>query len=362
MTYSPFRHAGSALWKRGPIQLTFFVTRACNANCPFCFYLQSKSEKTKEEELTLGEIRKISKSMGSLLWLLFSGGEIYLRRDIADITKTFYDNNRPAIITLPTNGLLPDVIFEKTEEILKHCKKSVVAVKLSLDGIGEEHDKIRGTEGNFKNLMETYETLSPLLEKYPNFELGINTVFCSENQDKMDEIIDFVKTLENAKTHTLSMIRGELASEGYKDTDLILYRKAVLKMEGDLKEGKANIYRFKGARLKAAQDILQRRLIYETQQKQKRLIPCYGGALNIVLSENGDVYPCELSIQKMGNIRDFDFDIKKLLNSKEAKSIARDIKKGDCYCSHECYFMTNILFNPKMYPKLLKEYLSLSAP
>ena len=361
--YSPFRHAPSALWKRDPIQLTFFVTRACNANCPFCFYLKDKeNKKIKEPELSLEEITKISKSMGDLLWLLFSGGEVYLRRDIADITKTFYDNNKPAIITLPTNGLLPDVIFEKTEEILVHCKKSVVAVKLSLDGIGEEHDKIRETPGNFEKMMETYEKLSPLLEKYPNFELGINTVFCSQNQDRMDDVIDFVRNLENIKTHTLSMIRGELADESYKDTDPGLYRKAVEKMEADLKEGKANIYRFAGARLKAAQDILQRRLIHETEQKQKRLIPCYAGTLNIVLAENGDVFPCETLSDKMGSVRDYDFDIKRLLNSKEAKSAAREIRKGGCHCSHECYFMTNILFNPKMYPLLLKEYLTLSAP
>jgi MoaA/NifB/PqqE/SkfB family radical SAM enzyme len=352
----------SALWKRGPIQLTFFVTRACNANCPFCFYLQNRDEKTREEELSLEEIQKISKSMGSLLWLLFSGGEVYLRRDIADIAKTFYDNNRPAIITLPTNGLLPDVIFEKTEEILAHCKHSVVAVKLSLDGVGVEHDRIRKTDGNFEKMMETYEKLGLLLEKYPNFELGINTVFCSQNQNQMEEIIEHVKGLENIKTHTLSMIRGELADEGYKEIDMGQYQQAIKKMASDLRDGSANIYRFRGARLKAASDILQRRLIYETEQKQKRLIPCYAGTLNIVLAENGDVFPCEILSDKMGNARDFGHDMKLLLDSKEAKSVAKEIRKGGCHCSHECYFMTNIMFNPKMYPLLLKEYITLSAP
>ncbi len=360
--YSPFRHVPSALWKRGPIHLTFFVTSACNARCPFCFYLKNKEEKPEQEELTLEEIQKISKSMGNLLWVLFSGGEIFLRKDITDVAKTFYDNNKPAIITLPTNGLLPDVVREKTGEILKHCKKSVVAVKLSLDGLYEEHDTIRGTEGNFDKMMQTYEKLSPFLEKYQNFELGINTVFCSENQDKMEGIIEYVKGLEDIKTHTLSMIRGELADESYKEIDPELYRRATLKMERDLKEGSASIYRFAGAKLKAAQDILQRRLINETMQKERRLIPCYAGTLNIVLTESGDVYPCELSSQKMGNVRDFDLDIQKLLESKGAKTIADEIKNGDCYCSHECYFMTNILFNPGLYPKLLKEYLTLSAP
>lgn len=297
-----------------------------------------------------------------MLWVLFSGGEVYLRRDIADIVKTFYDNNKPAIITLPTNGLLPDVIREKTEEILEHCKKSVVAVKLSLDGLYEEHDALRGTEGNFSRVMETYEQLGPLLEKYPNFELGVNTVFCSANQDKMEDIIDFVRSLENVRTHTLSMIRGELADESYKDIDPELYRRAVDKMGDDLTEGRANVYRFKGAKLKAAQDMLQRRLIHETMQKQRRLIPCYAGALNIVLTESGDVYPCELSTQRMGNARDYNHDIKRLLNSKEARAVANEIKKGSCHCTHECYFMTNLLFNPRMYGKLLKEYLTLSGP
>jgi radical SAM protein with 4Fe4S-binding SPASM domain len=361
--FSPFRHAGSVLWKRRPIQLTFFVTSACNSRCPFCFYLRRKDgSKAGEHELSLEEIQRLSKSMGSLLWVLFSGGEVYLRDDIADITKTFYDNNKPAIITLPTNGLLPEVIRERTEEILEHCKKSVVAVKLSLDGLYGEHDSLRGVSGNFERVMEAYDQLIPLLERYPNFELGINTVFCGSNQDKMEDIIEFVRSLEKVKTHTLSMVRGELVDESYKDVDLELYRRAITKMEADLKEDGASIYRFKGAKLKAAQDVLQRQLIYETIKKQRRLIPCYAGTLNIVLTENGDVYPCELSMQRMGNIREHDYDIRRLLKSKEARAVVKDLEKNNCYCSHECYFMTNILFNPRLYGKLLKEYLTLSAP
>ena len=57
---SLLRHAGSILWKRRPIQLTFFVTRKCNARCPFCFYLQSADHPDDgAAELTLGEIEKI---------------------------------------------------------------------------------------------------------------------------------------------------------------------------------------------------------------------------------------------------------------------------------------------------------------
>jgi MoaA/NifB/PqqE/SkfB family radical SAM enzyme len=175
------------------------------------------------KELTLQEIESISSSFGKLLWLAFSGGEIFLRSDIAEITKAFYDNNKPAIILFPTNGLLTDTIREKIEEILINCRKSTIVVKLSLEGIESVHDAIRGVRGSFRKTMETYSVLGELLEKYQNFELGINTVFCAANQDHMDDLIAFVQTLDKVKTHTVSLIRGEVADTSLKAVDVGKY-------------------------------------------------------------------------------------------------------------------------------------------
>jgi MoaA/NifB/PqqE/SkfB family radical SAM enzyme len=358
--YSPFRHAGSILSKHRPIHLTFFVTRRCNSKCPFCFYLRSsESVSGGGQELALDEIRRISASFGSLLWLAFSGGEIYLREDLAEIARVFYENNKPAIMLFPTNGLLPELIRERTERILKECPKSVTAVKLSLDGLGDDHDEIRNTPGSFAKTMETYELLGPLLGKYPHFELGINTVFCSANQKKMDEVIDFAAGLRNIKTHTISLVRGDLEDKGCKAVDFGKYLRAIERLERNLKEKKASTYRFRGAGIKAAQDILQRRLIHRTMEEEKRLIPCYAGRLNLVLTETGDVYPCEILPKSLGNIRDAGWDIRKVLKSADAREVIGSIKDGRCYCTHECYFMTNILFNPGLYPGLLKEYLQI---
>jgi len=214
---SPLHYLSYFFWKKRPIQLTFFVTRKCTSRCPFCFYLREKNEaKQGLSELALDEIEKIAHSMGNLLWILFSGGEPFLREDIAEISKIFYKNNKPAILTYPTNGLLPDLIREKTIEILRQCKKSVVVVKLSLDGLDGEHDALRRVPGSFKRLMETYEALGGLLDEYPNLEIGINTLFCSENQYRMNGrngIIEFVRGLNKIRTHTISMVRGDLKSE-----------------------------------------------------------------------------------------------------------------------------------------------------
>ena len=134
------------------------------------------------------------------MWLAFSGGEVYLRKDLVEISKLFYDRNSPAVMLYPSNGLLPDLIRDQTEQIAEHCRSSVVVVKLSLDGVGSEHDKLRDTRGNFDKTMQTYKLLLGLLDANPNFELGFNTVLTAQNQDKAEEIIDFVSGLDR-RTH-----------------------------------------------------------------------------------------------------------------------------------------------------------------
>lgn len=358
--YSPFRHSDSIFWKSRPIHLTFFVTRRCNSYCPFCFYLKNTDTITsKEKELSIDEISRISSSLGNLLWLAFSGGEIFLREDLVEISRIFYDKNKPAIMLFPTNGLLSELIRDRTEQILKHCANSVVTVKLSVDGLNEDHDVLRNTPGSFEKTMRTYELLGDLLNKYPNFELGVNSVFCSENQDRIDNIIDYVARMKNIKTHTISLIRGNLSDSNFKKVDFSKYHNAIERLEKNLKDRTSSTYRFKGARIKAAQDILQRQMIYKTMNERKRLIPCYAGRLNLVLSENGDVFPCEILTESMGNVREQVYDINKILKSKRSEKIINAIRNKQCFCTHECYFMTNILFNPALYPTLFREYIQL---
>ena len=319
--HSPLRHLGSILWKRRPIQLTFFVTRKCNARCPFCFYLAgAEPPAVHAPELSLPEIERIAGGLGSLLWLAFSGGEPFLRRDLPEISRVFYRRNRPAIMLYPTNGLTPGLIAEQTERILRDCPRSVIAVKLSLDGVGEAHDRLRGTPGGFAKVIETYERLAPLLTHHPNFELGVNTVFCRSNEDEMDAIADFVARLKHIRTHTVSLVRGDLADASHKQVDLGKYARIAQRLGDELHRGVAPVYAFRGGRLKAAQDIVQRRLILRTAREQQRLVDCYAGRLNLVLSETGEVYPCETRRQSLGNVRDHGYDLRAVMRAAAARA------------------------------------------
>ncbi|MEJ2183899.1 MAG: radical SAM/SPASM domain-containing protein [Nitrospirota bacterium] len=352
--YSKARFLPSVFRKRRPVHLTFFVTRRCNARCPFCFYQDNAKE--HRDELSLDEVRRLAPSVGPLLWLAFSGGEVFLREDLPDLCRVFYEQTRPSIILLPTNALMPGRIREMTEEVLRSCPRSVVTVKLSLDALGEKHDALRGVPGSFEKLLRTREALADLLDAYSNFELGVNTVFTRANQDDMDDIIRFAGELPGIKTHTISLVRGDVAEGTYKDVDLAKYLRAARRLERKLKEGSAATYRFRGARVKAAQDVIQRRLIHRTAVEQKAQLPCYAGRLNVVLTETGDVYPCESFRQshRMGNVREADYHMGRLLRTARAREVVKRIRAG-CFCTHECYMMTNILFNPRLYPGLLRE-------
>jgi radical SAM protein with 4Fe4S-binding SPASM domain len=341
------------------VQLTLFLTRKCNARCRFCFYLPAERTVTPEPELSLAEIEKISRSLGDLLWLAFSGGEPFLRQDLVEIAEVFYRRNRPCIILIPTNGLLSDVIVQNTEEILKRCPRSTVAVKLSLDGPADVHNRLRGVPGAFGKTMETFKRLRELAGRYSNFELGINSVLCSENQDRMDELMSTVNKLEGVRAHTVSLIRGEVAEGQLKKVAPAVYARICERLARDLRNRTAGRYRFSGAGLKAAQDILQRRLIHRTLVEQKRQIPCFAGTLALVLTETGDAYPCESFTMNMGNIREYGGDVKKLLESEGAQKVMRSVRQSGCYCTHECNTMMNILFNPRLYPGLIAEYLRL---
>ncbi|WP_455216815.1 radical SAM protein [Kaarinaea lacus] len=366
--YSPFRHIPALFWKNKPIQLTFFVTRRCNARCPYCFYLESEDNgetlavSNREDELSLEEIKKLAPSFGRLLWLAFSGGEIFLRRDLVEISQVFYATNKPSIMLFPTNGLMPDLIRQQIEQVLLKCPNSTVVIKLSIDDLHEKHDKLRNTPKSFEKTLQTYESLAPLLDKYPNFELGVNTVFCADNQHNMDHIIDYVKSMSHISTHTISMIRGSLNNAHYQlNLDYNLYNQAVDRLAKEIRDSAGSRYRFIGAGLKAAQDVIQRRLIYKTIVEQQRQIPCYAGQSNIVLTETGEIYPCEILSGSYGNIRQHNYDINRVLETAEARKGLADIKANACYCTHECNLMTNILLNPMLIPELAREYRSLNT-
>jgi MoaA/NifB/PqqE/SkfB family radical SAM enzyme len=87
-------------------------------------------------------------------FLTFSGGEIFLRKDLEDILQAVAENGQSFAIN--TNGSLPDRIGKLLSNT--HIRRGLMGINVSLDGPKEIHDKIRG-KGSFDRLAESIKII-----------------------------------------------------------------------------------------------------------------------------------------------------------------------------------------------------------
>jgi MoaA/NifB/PqqE/SkfB family radical SAM enzyme len=87
------------------------------------------------------------------------------------------------------------------------------------------------------------------------------------------------------------------------------------------------------------------------------VIPCFAGVSNVHMNYDGGVWPCcVLGYEhQMGNLRDFEYDFKKLWLSKHAQGIIDYIKRKNCACPLANQAYSNILMNvPALFKAGLK--------
>ena len=91
---------------------------------------------------------------------------------------------------------------------------------------------------------------------------------------------------------------------------------------------------FIGSKLVTAGRIVLNEIVQEIFEKNKYQSPCYSGNLSGVMYPEGQVYPCEIldESHKIGNIRDFNLDFRKLWLSQKAKNEVNYIRKSKCFC------------------------------
>ncbi len=347
--YWPF--AKRLLIKSGsPLQLIFFVTARCNANCRHCFYWSRLN--APGHELSLAEIEKLSAGLPSLLWLSLTGGEPFLRNDLPEIAATFCRHSQVRMLTLPTNGLLTGRIVSFTRQILDSCPQTQIIVSISIDGFPQTHDRIRQVPGGFERARDTFMELKQLKRDYANFSL-IVTITCSPfNQQELVDLYCFLRDELQPDNIGVGMLRGNPRETTDEAIDLSYYRKLNSLYQHDLQTGALPYYRSPLGKLLAARELLVREFVARTVEEKRALLPCFAGTLSAVVSEEGEVRPCEILEQGFGYLSDYQFDFARLWNSPPAQQIRTAIRAG-CFCTYECAMTTNILFNPCHYPALL---------
>jgi MoaA/NifB/PqqE/SkfB family radical SAM enzyme len=341
--------------RTSPIYFVFFVTGNCNARCKHC--LLGERERVTNE-LTIDEIEKVSASMDNMLFFTPTGGEPFLRKDLAEIVKIFHRNNKALNVGIPTNGSLTGRVVSTVQDVLVSCPDIDLHIDVSIDALGEEHDQIRGFDGLFERAIQTYKELRQMEKHYKNLSTCVEITVSAFNQDKLPELYNYLTNKVGVNTVFTLLTRGAPRNAAAKNFDISKYEEFHRLLEQDNKARLlSGYYKMPFSDILNAKRIVRPKLIAKTVRQNKYQIPCYAGSLGGAMFSQGQVLPCELLVDKvMGNVRDYDYDFKKIWFSEKADEIRKWIRQNKCFCTYECFLTINILFNPLMLPQVFKEW------
>ena len=139
------------------------VTYRCNARCTMCYTWRHPSD--KKLEITAKDLV----SLPRMARLNVTGGEPFLRDDLGEILEVVKKKAKRVVIS--SNG----VLTKRTLEVMSRHRD--VGIRVSLDGMEEVHDAIRGFKGAHRKALETVRGLKKLGLK----DLGIAVTISERN-------------------------------------------------------------------------------------------------------------------------------------------------------------------------------------
>jgi len=175
----------------------FELTNRCNESCAFCYSISYDSNTRRgrvAEQLTgdgwLSGLENIAREGAKAVD--FSGGEPTLHRDFPGIIEKAKRLDLYTIVS--TNGTTTG-----RKGVRESLEKYADCIALSIHGVGDLHDKIKGRTGSYDSIIEAYQHYSSKGKK-----MKVNTVVCRENIQGVYEIGNALNIEESQSQWKLS--------------------------------------------------------------------------------------------------------------------------------------------------------------
>ncbi len=284
---------------------TVIVTYRCNAKCNMCNRYKQPSK--IEEELSIETIKKLPK----MYFTNVTGGEPFLRDDIKDVIREL--DKLSDRIVISTNGYFTDKIIDLCKEFPN------VGIRISIEGLEETNNKIRGLDDGFNR---GYGTLKKLVEMGMK-DVGFGMTVQDMNAD------DLVPLYELSNEMGMEFATASLHNSFY------------------FVEDKNKI----DDRLKVAQNFekLINRLLESNSPKKwfrayfnhglinyvfgnERLLPCDMSFDTFFIDPFGFVMPCNGTKERlvMGNLNEQSFE--EIWSSEQAEEVRKKVRSCDRKC------------------------------
>jgi MoaA/NifB/PqqE/SkfB family radical SAM enzyme len=318
-----------------PYKLTFAITSKCNLQCRTCYIWKKKSV----NELSTEEMDRIFYKNNFFNWIDLTGGEIFLRKDLLEITRSIKKNMRNLVMLhYPTNGQLTEKITEITEKIASMDFNRLV-LTVSLDGNEEIHNKIRNNKNAFKRCIQTYKELKR--NKHINVYLG-----CTLSPFNLDyfpryyaDLREYIPDLQYSDIHLNIFHHSET-----------LYSNEVLEFDKtkclDTIENFIQKKRFHLINPIQLMEYVYSKNVKRYYSTQRIPFKCKAGRISCFIDPQGNVYPCTGYNVVLGNLRNYQYDLLQIRSQPDAQSLFRQISNGRCpHCWTPCEAYQNILSN-----------------
>ena len=310
-----------------PLRYFFELTYRCNLSCPYCYVGSDRNK----DELTSDDWFDVINQLPWYSIVTLVGGEPLIRPDFIDILlktskKVFCKVN------VVSNGVLIN------EEIIEAFVKSrLLLLSVSLDGFGKTHDINRNQEGIFDKIISNLENMNK--QRFRPM-VDIKTIILENNLDDIPKLYKLCSDM-NFNYFSLSFLRNNNLKQNSflndnfipefnknypvkKYFDMEHFKEIYRELEALSKKSKVKI-RFspKFEYCKNPFESINKFFeLPENKPVNEIYNPCKFPYSNIIISPNGDVYPC-LS-QRIGNIKDY--SIKEIFNLPHYKCFRKNLQ------------------------------------
>ncbi len=260
-----------------PTSAVLAVTYRCNSRCETCDIWK----KDASSEIAPDDFRRLPDGLRNIN---ISGGEPFLRDDLVDIVRVLREKYPKACLVISTNGLTPERIEREVRKMER------VGVRVSIDAVGALNDEVRGVRGAFDLAVETVDRLLNVGVK----DLGISSTISQRTVGSLRELrelaesrgIEFVTNLVHSSPTYFGKHDDKIPAREDLERELVWLR------ERELSSRRPKDW-FRAYLTDGMLDQLA---------GKKRRIRCYAGRCIFFMEPNGDIYPCNIWSEKMGNI------------------------------------------------------------
>ena len=284
---------------------TVIVTYRCNAHCNMCDCYKDPTKPS--EEITLDTIKKLPE----MEFTNITGGEPFIRKDLPDIVRELYKKTNRIVIS--TNGYFKDRIIELCKEFPQ------IGIRISIEGLQETNDAIRGIPDGFNRGYGALKTLVEMGHKDVGFGMTVQDMNCE----------DLVPLYDISNELGMEFATATLHNSFY-------FRKTDNKIDDKLKVAK-NFEKLINELLKSSSPKKWFRAYFNHGLinyifGQDRLLPCDMSKNAFFIDPFGDVIPCNGMAKKavMGNLVEQSWD--ELWNSEQADKVRCQTKNCDRQC------------------------------